>query len=93
MKLFLTFAVLVALVLLTGCADLPALEITDPDAHVYGFWGGVWHGCIVVWNAIGALIWDDVTVYAPSNNGGFYSLGFLLGNIIFGGGIKLVFRS
>ena len=80
-----TFIIVLLLMLLTGCADNAAYVIVDESAHVYGFWGGFWHGMIVFWNALGSLFWDDVTVYAPSNNGGFYNLGFFLGFLLFGG--------
>lgn len=73
---------------LSGCADSTPLNTVD--AHVYGFWGGLWHGFIAPFDFIGMLIWDDVAMYAPNNNGGWYAFGFLIGcgGLGFGGGRK-----
>lgn len=56
------------------------------EAHIYGFWGGLWHGIIAPFDLI-CMIWsDDIVVYAPNNNGGWYAFGFCLGaGILFGG--------
>lgn len=66
-------------VALTACADNvdvhPCLT-----GHTYGFFGGLWHGFIAPFDFIGMLIWDDVAMYAPNNNGIGYALGFLLGS-------------
>jgi len=75
-----------ALLVLTGCADMVEYEIIDLGAHVYGFWGGLWHGMIAGFSFIGSLFSDNIAVYAPSNNGGFYNFGFVLG---IGGLIRL----
>lgn len=75
------FIILIAVfaILLTGCADVSSIEHLDPSEHVYGFWGGTWHGMIMVPSFIGSLIWDDVAVYAVNNNGGWYDFGFIGG--------------
>lgn len=70
---------LAALVTLTGCADNEVLQCQPALGHQYGFWGGLWHGLIVGFDFVGMLIWDDVAVYAPNNNGGWYAFGFTLG--------------
>jgi len=75
-----------ALLVLTGCADMVEYEIIDLGAHVYGFWGGLWHGMIAGFSFIGSLFSDNIAVYAPSNIGGFYNFGFVLG---IGGLIRL----
>lgn len=50
------------------------------DGKNYGFWNGLWHGIIAPIDLI-AMIWrDDVTVYAPNNNGIWYAFGFVLGS-------------
>jgi len=90
--LLMMFAV-VAIVLLPGCADnTPAMIIVqDPPPHVYGFWGGLWHGMIAFPDFFASLFWDDVTVYAQSNNGHWYQFGFLWGaGVIFGGSSSVV---
>lgn len=72
--------------LFVGCADAVTYTITDNGVgDPYGFWGGVWHGMIMVPDFIGSLIWDDVAVYAVNNNGGWYDFGFI-------GGFGIVLR-
>ena len=36
------------LLLMTGCADVSHIQYHNPSEHVYGFWGGTWHGMIMV---------------------------------------------
>lgn len=50
--LVIVVALLVAM-LLTGCADVAHVTFTNPDEHVYGFWGGTWHGMIMFPSFIG----------------------------------------
>jgi hypothetical protein len=73
--LILCLLVVVAL----SCADN---EIVHDclKGRTYGFLGGLWHGFIAPFDLIGKLIWDDVTMYAPNNNGFWYAFGFLLGS-------------
>ena len=81
------FAAVILMVIATGCADHAETVIQCADnCHTYGFWGGLWHGFIAFFDFIGMLIWDDVTVYAQNNNGGWYAFGFLLGMGALGGG-------
>lgn len=79
--LVIVIALLVAM-LLTGCADVAHVTFMNPDEHVYGFWGGTWHGMIMFPSFIGSLIWDDVAVYAVHNNGAWYDFGFVGGFFI-----------
>ena len=77
-----SFLLLIALsfvFILTSCADN---EIIDQclTGHKYGFFGGLWHGFIAPFDFIGMLFSDEITMYAPNNNGGLYALGFLLGS-------------
>lgn len=73
-------AMIVAIFALTGCADVSHVqECLPPTEHTYGFWGGTWHGMIMVPSFIGSLIWDDVAVYAVNNNGGWYNFGYVGG--------------
>lgn len=74
----LAFLGVLATLLLTGCADNGLID-GCVQGHVYGFWGGFWHGFIIPYDLIGMVFWDDVTVYAPNNNGGWYAFGFALG--------------
>lgn len=63
---------------LFSCANRVGYQI-DQTQHIYGFWGGVWHGAIMFPDFIGSLIWDDVAVYATNNNGTWYDFGFVGG--------------
>ena len=75
---FLIFFLFCAIFLIS-CADNEVLN-QCMQGHTYGFWGGLWHGLIAPFDFIGMLIWDDVAMYAPNNNGGWYAFGFLLGS-------------
>ena len=48
--------------------------------HTYGFWGGLWHGIIAPIDLVAMLWRDDVSVFAPNNNGAWYAFGFILGS-------------
>lgn len=73
-----TTILLVALVMLSGCADVAVVDAClTPDP--YGFWSGLWHGIITPFSFIGSLFSDNIAVYAVNNNGGWYNFGFLLG--------------
>jgi hypothetical protein len=71
---------IIVLFALTGCADVTHVEqCVTKNESTYGFWGGTWHGIIMVPSFIGSLIWDDVAVYAINNNGAWYDFGFVGG--------------
>lgn len=91
MKKRIIFLLLISVVVLTGCADyVPVDDCIDGFTHVYGFWGGLWHGFTIPFNFIGMLFYDDITIYAPSNNGNFYALGFILGSGHFSHLVRMV---
>lgn len=72
-------SILVLSILLTGCADVsPNIEQFISD-DPYGFWGGLWHGMIIIFSWIGSLFSEDIAIYAYDNNGGWYDFGFFLG--------------
>jgi len=75
----LAFLGILAILLLTGCAD-NTLPSECVSCHVYGFCGGFWHGMIMAWDLVAMIFWDDVAVYAPNNNGGWYAFGFVFGS-------------
>ena len=69
---------LIALLLLTGCADEVSFEqakFTDPVGFLYG----LWHGIIFPFAWFVSLFSDSTAVYAIYNNGGWYDFGFFLG--------------
>jgi hypothetical protein len=76
-QLLLVFSIV--LFSMSGCADYEPVG-SCVEGHTYGFWGGLWHGIIAPFGFIGMLIWDDVAMYAPNNNGGWYAFGFLFGS-------------
>jgi hypothetical protein len=79
LSLFLIIGVLVVLSM-SGCADvINVKECIKPSEHVYGFWGGTWHGMISWFSFIGSLFSDDIAVYAINNNGSWYNFGFVGG--------------
>lgn len=82
------FLSLLILIFMSGCADR---EIVDGciQGHTYGFFGGFWHGFIAFFDLIGMIFWDDVTVFAQNNNGGWYAFGFVLGS----GGFGFLFKT
>ena len=81
-------AVLFIILLISGCADVEQIEKCVVDKP-YGFWSGLWHGCIAPFSFIGSLFDDDIAMYAVNNNGGWYDFGFVLGaGILFGGSSK-----
>lgn len=86
------FLLVFSLILLTGCADSQDVH-ECVSGHVYGFWGGLWHGLILPFDFIGMLIYDDVAVYAPNNNGGWYAFGFVIGSGGFGSLIRALGKS
>lgn len=70
----------------TSCAKGVNVNECTSSAYIYGFLGGLWHGIIAPFDLI-AMIWsDNIVVYAPNNNGGWYALGFCLGSGILGWG-------
>lgn len=75
------FAILIfaAIALFTACTNQ---EIVTPclKGHTFGFLGGLFHGFIAPFDLIAMLFRNDVTVYAPNNNGAWYAFGFLIGS-------------
>jgi hypothetical protein len=76
-KMYFVLAIIV-LLSLSSCADVGTSH-GCLTGHVYGFWGGLWHGIIAPFSFFGSLIWDDISMYAVNNNGGWYDFGFVLG--------------
>ena len=69
---------LIAMVALTSCAHSNNTEVTiKAGEHIYGFWGGTWHGIISGFSFIGSLFDNSIRVYAVNNNGHWYDFGFI----------------
>jgi hypothetical protein len=63
----------------SGCANKEV--VTEClTGQTYGFWYGLWHGIIAPIDLVLMLFRDDITVYAPNNNGIWYAFGFVLGS-------------
>lgn len=75
----LTVALLIISALMSSCADVQPNLQPCLDGHIYGFWGGLWHGIIAPFSFIGSLLSDDIAVWAVNNNGGWYTFGFVIG--------------
>lgn len=74
------FTLLLVLTLsLVSCADTEVISSCVSKENTYGFWGGLWHGIVAPFSFFGSLIWDDISMYAVNNNGGWYDFGFILG--------------
>ena len=71
--------VIASIALFTACTNQ---EIITPclKGHTFGFLGGLFHGFIAPFDLIAMLFRNDVTVYAPNNNGAWYAFGFLIGS-------------
>jgi hypothetical protein len=70
---------LFALLVVSGCSNYEDVS-GCLDGKTYGFWNGLWHGIIAPIDLV-AMIWrEDVSVFAPNNNGFWYSFGFVLGS-------------
>ena len=74
-------AVCVGTVVLSGCATQPP----PPETGAPGFFTGLLHGFLILFNFLVGLF-GDVRVYAYPNAGGWYDLGFVLGAMMFLGG-------
>ena len=86
---FIVLGLILAAMLLAGCAPGPNgfAEKPDADGEVAGFWMGLWHGFASPVMFIISLFNDKVEIYEVHNNGGWYSFGFLIGaSAILGGG-------
>ncbi len=69
---------LIAVALLSGCADAMSLQQAIITEKV-GFWHGLWHGIIIPFSWLISLFSDEVAIYAIYNNGGWYDFGFFVG--------------
>jgi len=74
--------------MLTSCAHTINIDNCTSGIHIYGFWGGLWHGTISPISFIASLFSDNITFYAVNNNGAWYNVGFVLGSGILIGGVS-----
>ena len=77
-RILITIVSLIALSMLTGCAD--TLSFSEAaKAEPVGFWYGWWHGMIAPFAWIVSLFSDSTSIYAIYNSGGWYDFGFIMG--------------
>ena len=94
-RLFFVSIVILAMLLLAGCAagTNPTVDVLDAAGKSVGFWTGLWHGLISVVTFIISLFSDNVNVYEVYNSGNWYDFGFMFGvSLIFGGGARAAKR-
>jgi hypothetical protein len=80
---------IVAALVMTGCAAGPN-DVAEVNAeHLAGFWLGLWHGLISPITFLISLFNSDVNIYEVHNNGSWYNFGFMLGvSAAFGGAAR-----
>jgi hypothetical protein len=74
-----TLFFLVIVILLSGCTNNETVN-ECLKGQTFGFWHGLWHGIIAPVDLVLMLFRDDITVFAPNNNGAWYAFGFVLGS-------------
>jgi hypothetical protein len=89
MKTTILIGLVLAALLLAGCAAGPNGLAKTPNDHGYtaGFWRGLWHGIIAPITFIISLFVKSISFYEVHNSGGWYNFGFVLGSGILAGGI------
>lgn len=81
----LSLALILVVILVSGCAQSNQAVGTPGSDGVAGFWAGLWQGLILPVAFIVSLFNSDVGIYEIHNNGNLYNLGFVLGTwIVFG---------
>ncbi len=73
------FISLALILVLSSCANREIVEACL-KGQKFGFWYGLWHGIIAPVDFILMFFRNDITIYAPNNNGIWYAFGFLLGS-------------
>ncbi len=94
-RLFFVSIVILAMLLLAGCAagTNPSVDVLDADGNSAGFWSGLWHGVISPVTFFISLFSDNVNIYEVYNSGNWYDFGFMFGvSIIVGGSGRAVKR-
>jgi hypothetical protein len=71
---------------LVSCAEVEPQQAELITEDAYGFFGGLWHGAIVVVSFFASIFDDQVVLYSVNNTGFGYNLGFVLGSGLLGAG-------
>ena len=73
--LMLTFMLVMAMLLLSGCVPGDGSKTPDDPA---GFFSGVWHGWIAPFSLIYSLFNSRISIYEVYNTGFWYDLGYYM---------------
>lgn len=65
---------IVAVISIVSCAGQPSPTAFNPP----GFFGGIFHGFIILFSFVGS-IFSDIRIYAFPNSGVMYDFGYLIG--------------
>ena len=76
--LLLSFTPLILGFIYIGFPDNVTLQQAT-NIEPIGFLSGLFHGFIIIISFIGSLFFDDITIYAIYNNGGWYNFGYISG--------------
>jgi len=76
--LLLSFTPLILGFIYIGFPDNVTLQQAT-NIEPIGFLSGLFHGAIILISFIGSLFFDDITIYAIYNNGGWYNFGYIIG--------------
>jgi len=87
--LLLTVAIIINLILLTGC--VPG-DDTHTSSNPAGFFWGIWHGWIAPISLVLGLFNKNIRIYEVVNIGWWYDLGYYMA-IISGFGSLSLFRN
>ena len=69
----------IMVVFLSGCANTETVT-GCLKGETFGFWHGLLHGVIVPVDLVLMLFREDITVFAPNNDGAWYAFGFVIGS-------------
>lgn len=79
-KLVLPTIIILCLLFISSCAPE---AVTEKE---YGFWYGILHGFVLPFTIIGKIFKMDIGLYAITNTGTFYWIGYFFGFAIITGG-------
>ena len=87
--LMLSFMLIMAMLLLSGCVPGDGSKAPDDPA---GFFSGVWHGWIAPFSLIYSLFTSRIGIYEVYNTGFWYNLGYYMAIVSGFGGLSLARR-
>lgn len=70
---------ILAVLLVSGCAQYNQAQDTPGTDGVAGFWAGLWQGFILPVSFIISLFSEKYGIYEIHNNGNWYNFGYVIG--------------